>query len=48
LGLSIVHGVIAQGLGGRIQVDYGHTPGTRFVIDFPKRDDRPANASVHA
>jgi PAS domain S-box-containing protein len=48
LGLSIVHGVMTQGLGGRIQVDYGLTPGTRFVIDFPKRDDRPANASVHA
>lgn len=48
LGLSIVHGVITQGLGGRIHVDYMHTPGTRFVIDFPKRDNRPANVSLHA
>jgi PAS domain S-box-containing protein len=47
LGLSIVHGVVTQGLGGHIRLDLGHVSGTRFVITFPKRDQRPANAPLH-
>jgi signal transduction histidine kinase len=47
LGLSIVHGVVTQGLGGQIRVDFDHAPGSRFVVTFPKRDQRPANASLH-